>query len=132
VILRFFVINIIISVSTIKKLVSDTAVYGLSSIVGRLINYLLVPLLTRVFTQAEYGANAEFYGYISFLNILLAHGMETAFFRFSQEQKPQQVFANAFISVLSISTSFCSLVAKFLNGLDMKIIQNLFGILQAY
>lgn len=107
--------------STIKKLVSDTAVYGLSSIVGRLINYLLVPLLTRVFTQAEYGANAEFYGYISFLNILLAHGMETAFFRFSQEQKPQQVFANAFISVTGASAFFGLLILLFSRPISIWI-----------
>jgi O-antigen/teichoic acid export membrane protein len=97
-------------VSTIKKLAGQTAVYGLSSIAGRFINYLLVPLFTRVFTQAEYGINAEFYAYISFLNILLTHGMETAFFRFAQENNSRKVYAQAFISIFGASSFFFLLV----------------------
>jgi len=108
-------------VSAIKKLVGDTAIYGLSSIVGRLINYLLVPVLTRVFTQAEYGANAEFYGYISFFNIILTHGMETTFFRFSQDAGQKQVYANAFFSVAIISLLFGTAILFFGNTISKAI-----------
>jgi O-antigen/teichoic acid export membrane protein len=108
-------------VSAIKKLVGDTAIYGLSSIAGRFINYLLVPLLTRVFTQAEYGANAEFYGYISFLNIILTHGMETTFFRFSQDNNSQKVFANAFLSVFFVSFVFGLSIILFGNQISKLI-----------
>ncbi len=92
--------------SQIKKLAGQTAIYGLSSIAGRFLNYLLVPLFTRVFTQMEYGVNVEFYAYISFFNIILTHGMETAFFRFAQKEDPQKVFANALISVIGASSIF--------------------------
>ena len=67
----------------LKKLVKQTAIYGLSSIVGRLINYFLVPLYTRIFLPQEYGIVTELYAYASFLMILCTFGMETTFFRFS-------------------------------------------------
>ncbi len=107
--------------SAIKKLVGDTAIYGLSSIVGRLINYLLVPVLTRVFSQAEYGANAEFYGYISFINIILTHGMETTFFKFSQDSGEKKVYANAFFSVAFISFLFGLFILFFGNTISKAI-----------
>ncbi|MEQ9422953.1 MAG: polysaccharide biosynthesis C-terminal domain-containing protein [Cyclobacteriaceae bacterium] len=67
----------------LKKLASDTALYGASSIIGRFLNYLLVPLYTSVFVPGEYGIVTEFYAYIAFLNILYVMGLETAYFRFS-------------------------------------------------
>ena len=70
----------------LKKLLGQTAIYGLSSIVGRLLNYLLVPLYTRYFTTSEYGDVTLFYAYAAFLLIILSYGMETAFFRFSQRE----------------------------------------------
>ena len=63
----------------LKKLLGQTAIYGLSSIVGRLLNYLLVPLYTRYFTTSEYGDVTLFYAYAAFLLIILSYGMETAF-----------------------------------------------------
>ncbi|MBP7512031.1 MAG: polysaccharide biosynthesis C-terminal domain-containing protein [Bacteroidia bacterium] len=92
--------------STIKKLAGQTAIYGLSTILGRFFYFLLVPLYTRVFTQVEYGINTEFYAYISFLNILLTHGMETAFFRFAEKENSKQVFANALVSVIGVASFF--------------------------
>lgn len=102
------------AMSQLKKLAGETAVYGLSSIAGRFLNYLLVPIFTRVFTQTEYGINVEFYAYISFFNIILTHGMETAFFRFAQKENSMQVFANALISV--IGASFLFLFIMFFAG----------------
>lgn len=99
--------------STVKKLAGQTAIYGLSTILGRFINYLLVPLYTRVFSNGEYGVNTEFYGYIAFLTILLTHGMETAFFRFANKDNGKQVFANAAWSVLTVSTGFAVLFLGF-------------------
>jgi len=92
--------------STVKKLAGQTAVYGFSTIFGRFINYLLVPLYTRVFTDVEYGINSEFYAYMAFFNILLTHGMETAFFRFAEKENSKQVFANAFISIMGVAGAF--------------------------
>lgn len=88
----------------LKKLASQTAIYGLSSIVGRLLNYLLVPLHTRVFLPDAYGVVTEMYSYVAFLMIVLTYGFETAFFRFArnEEDKPT-VYSTSLIS-LSISS----------------------------
>ena len=69
--------------SIAKKLASQTAIYGVSSIVGRVLSYLLVPIYTRVFGREEYGVVTELYAYVAFLNIVFTYGMETAYFRFA-------------------------------------------------
>ncbi|MCC7232516.1 MAG: polysaccharide biosynthesis protein [Bacteroidia bacterium] len=90
--------------SIIRKLVGQTAVYGLSSILGRLLNYLLVPLYTRVFHAGEYGVVTQLYAYASFLNVLYTYGLETAFFRFFQSEKENsRVFSTALLSILGTS-----------------------------
>ncbi|WP_400193356.1 polysaccharide biosynthesis C-terminal domain-containing protein [Hymenobacter sp. B81] len=66
-----------------KKLAGQTAVYGVSSIVGRMLNFLLVPLFTARFGAADYGVVTELYAYVAFLNVVFTYGMETAFFRFA-------------------------------------------------
>lgn len=66
----------------LKKLASDTAVYGLSSLLGRLLNYLLVPFHTLIFEPQAYGVVSVFYADAAFLNVIYLYGMETAFFRF--------------------------------------------------
>ena len=71
----------------IKKLAGQTAVYGLSSIIGRLLNYLLVPLYTRLFLPEVYGVVTELYAYVSFLLIILTYGTETGFFRFARDNE---------------------------------------------
>lgn len=94
----------------LKKLAGQTAVYGLSSIVGRLLNYFLVPLYTRVFVTGEYGIITEMYAYVSFLIVILTYGMETGFFRFSQSHSNKnQVYATALISVFVTSITFIAL-----------------------
>ena len=86
--------------SQLKKLASQTAIYGLSTILGRFLNYLLVPLHTRVFGTADYGVVSELYAYVSFFVVVLTYGMETTFFRFSQdEEKRDKVFPTAFVSI---------------------------------
>lgn len=101
----------------LRRLAGQTAVYGLSSIVGRLINFLLVPLYTRVFVDpGEYGVITEMYTYVAFLIIILTYGMETAFFRFSEKEEPAQknsVFSTSLFSVLSTSILFIFLVIVF-------------------
>ncbi|OUJ70148.1 lipopolysaccharide biosynthesis protein [Hymenobacter crusticola] len=69
--------------SVAKKLVGQTAVYGVSSIVGRALTFLLVPLYTSRFPAAAYGIVTELYAYVAFLNIFFTYGMESAFFRFA-------------------------------------------------
>ena len=76
--------------SGIKSLVKDTAIYGLSSIVGRFLNYLLVPLYTAKLAASSggYGVITEVYSYVALLLVLLTFGMETTFFRFVNKEKP--------------------------------------------
>lgn len=82
--------------SIIKKLASQTAVYGLSTMLGRFLNYALVPLYLSKFTPAEYGVVSVMFTYASFLAIFFALGLETAFFHFSQKtNQPAKVFSTA-------------------------------------
>ena len=89
-----------------KKLLSQTAIYGLSSVIGRLLNYLLVPLYTRVFIPEDYGVITEMYAYLAFFLIFLTYGMETTFFRFSNKYKKRNVYSTALISVLTTALLF--------------------------
>ncbi len=93
--------------SALKKLAAQTAIYGLPTIVGRLLNYLLVPLQTYIFLPDQYGIVGELYAWTSLLFVVLTYGMETAFFRFSQnsEQK-ESVFSTIVISLLTTSLLF--------------------------
>ncbi len=96
----------------LKKLASDTAVYGVSSIVGRMLTYLLVPIYTRVLGQDQYGIVTEFYAYAAFFNVLYVYGMETAFFRYSNIYKEQgkKVYQVAATSVIATSVLLSSLL----------------------
>ena len=94
-----------------KKLLSQTAIYGLSSVIGRLLNYLLVPLYTRYFLPAEYGVVTELYAYVAFLVIVLTYGLETAFFRFSKKNNDVKVvYSTALISLIVSSVIFVVLM----------------------
>jgi len=92
----------------IKQLAGQTAVYGLSSVIGRFLNYLLVPLHVAIFQPAAYGVVTELYAYVAFLVIILTYGMETAYFRFlnSSDNKSQNAFRTAFTSLLFTTTLF--------------------------
>ncbi len=97
--------------SIIKKLAGQTAVYGLSSIAGRFLNYLLVTLHTRVMSVEEYGVSAYFYALIPFAAVFFSYGMETAFFRFYQkEDNKAKVFSTAFTAVALVSIILGALI----------------------
>lgn len=108
----------------LKRLASQTAIYGLSSIIGRLINYLLVPLYTYSFTTSEYGIVSEFYAYAGFLAVVLTFGMETGYFRFREREGVD--------SALVYSTSLRFLLATNLGFLILVIAldQTIAGALQ--
>jgi O-antigen/teichoic acid export membrane protein len=98
----------------LKKLASQTAIYGLPTIVGRLLSYLLNPLFTYNFSAKEFGINSSAYAYVSFLLVLLTYGMETTLFRFSQtEENKQTVYSTALISVFSSSLLFILVMSLF-------------------
>ena len=103
--------------ANLKGLLKDTAIYGLSSIVGRFLNYLLVPLWTYCMPRetGDYGVTVNFYGYTALLLTLLTFGMETTLFRFANKEntEPDTVFSNAFAFVGSLTGLFLVLVLGF-------------------
>jgi O-antigen/teichoic acid export membrane protein len=100
--------------SSLRKLASQTAVYGLSSIIGRILGYLLVPIHTRVLNEAAYGSVVEFYSYVALFLIILTYGLETAFFRFSESTgRRQAVMSTSFLSILFSSVVFLILIFIF-------------------
>ncbi|PTX14598.1 O-antigen/teichoic acid export membrane protein [Pontibacter mucosus] len=98
--------------SIAKKLVGQTAAYGLSSIVGRALNYLLVPVYTSVFLPAEYGVVSYLYAFVGFFNILYTYGMETAFFRFANKPDADQkkLYRQVFSLIISSSAVFTAIL----------------------
>lgn len=101
----------------IKSLAKDTAIYGLSSIIGRFLNWCLVPLYTQVFPAAEYGVVTYVYSVVALALIILTYGMETGFFRFANHERwrdPMQVYSTALVSLAVTSTVFIALVWAFL------------------
>lgn len=97
----------------IKALAGQTVIYGLGTIVPRLLNYLLTPFYVRVFVSGEYGQISELYAWIALLLAILTFGMETTFFRFSQKEDSGEVFNNAETIVLLITAIFLILYGFF-------------------
>ncbi len=98
----------------LRKLAGQTAIYGLSSILGRLLNYLLVPLYTRVFDPAEYGIVTQLFALAAFFNIVFTYGLETAYFRFFQTEKGnEKVYSTSLISIISSSLTLGLLMVIF-------------------
>ncbi|MDR2083540.1 MAG: oligosaccharide flippase family protein [Bacteroidales bacterium] len=99
-----------------KKLASETAIYGLSSIIGRTLNFLLFPMYVYIFPPEEYGIINNLYAYVAFLLILLTYGMETAFFRYSKKHlNSNEVYSTSASSIFSTSLIFLLVVTLFLN-----------------
>lgn len=101
--------------SKISKLAGETALYGLGSIVPRLLNFLLFPLHTRVFNPEDYGVVSYLYVFVAFLNIVYTFGMETAYFRFATKEghDPKHVFNIAQTTVTGISMAISGLMIAF-------------------
>ncbi|HLP19821.1 MAG TPA: oligosaccharide flippase family protein, partial [Chitinophagales bacterium] len=106
----------------IKRLASQTVVYGLSSILGRFLNYLMVPLYTYYFTKYEYGVVSEFYAYTGFLATLLVFGLETGFFRFgSDSENKEKVYSTALNFIVGSNALFVLLIALFISPLSESL-----------
>ena len=108
--------------ANLKSLAKDTAIYGLSSIIGRFLNYLLVPLYTAKMSAASggYGVITNVYAYTALLLVILTYGMETTFFRFAnkEDENPKTVYSTTLISVGTTSLLFVLLVLAFLPGIS--------------
>lgn len=94
--------------SVIKKFLGDTAIYGFSTIISRLFNFILTPIFTTVFAPSVYGIFTKMYSYVSIVNAVLAFGMETTYFRYlnKHEDRKQEVYNNAFLTILIVASLF--------------------------
>ena len=102
--------------SEMKTLAKDTAIYGLSSIIGKFLNYLLVPLYTYALARtADYGIVTNIYAWTALLLVILTYGMETGFFRFAnrEDYDAGTVYKTAYITLLVSSALFTLLVVLF-------------------
>lgn len=115
----------------IKKLAGETAIYGLSTILARMINFLIVPLYTRVLTTESYGAYAEIMSYIAVLQVVLVFGLETGCFKFANNIRnrirdnqstdglnPESPFSTALTTVFASSALFFFLMVIFAGPLS--------------
>ena len=101
--------------STAKKFAGQTAIYGISTIAGRVLSFFLTPVYTRAYSAKVYGVFGNLYSYASMLNALLAFGMETTFFRYLNKRPDdkQLIYNNSFGAVLTISALFFLLTFPF-------------------
>ncbi len=111
--------------ANLRHLAKDTAIYGLSSIVGRFLNYLLVPLYTHCMPSGsgDYGVSTNVYAYVALLLVILTFGMETTLFRFANREgeRPDTVFSTAFLAVGTLATLFFVLVCIFIDPIGAAL-----------
>ncbi len=111
--------------ASIKTLAKDTAIYGLSSIVGRFLNYLLVPLYTHVISAASggYGIVTNLYAYTALILVILTFGMETTFFRFAnkEDEDANTVFSTSLALVSALSLLFLGAVVLFATPISQEL-----------
>ena len=99
----------------LKQLAGQTMIYGLSTILARIINFLFVPIYTRLLTPESYGVVTEFMAYIAVLQVVLVLGLETGCFRFANKEgvDPRKVYSSAFVTVFCVSVTFLALMIAF-------------------
>ena len=99
----------------LKQLAGQTAIYGLSTILARIINFLFVPIYTRMLTPESYGVVTEFMAYIAVLQVVLVLGLETGCFRFANKEgvDKNKAYSNAFVTVFGVSAAFLALMIAF-------------------
>lgn len=99
----------------LKQLAGETAIYGFSSILARVLNFLFVPIYTRMLTQVQYGVVTEFMAYIAILQVLLVLGLETGCFRFANKEgeDPRRVYSGALLAVFGLNLAFLAVMVAF-------------------
>jgi O-antigen/teichoic acid export membrane protein len=108
--------------SSVKKLAGQTLWYGVSSIFGRFLNYLLTPILATIFASADYGRITTLFAIAAFLNIFFTYGLETAYFRFSAQGQENKVY-NTSVSSILITTSLLTLILLLLSHTTAQFLE---------
>ena len=113
----------VIMANPLKQLAGQTMIYGLSTILARIINFLFVPIYTRLLTPESYGVVTEFMAYIAVLQVVLILGLETGCFRFANKEgvDSRKVYANAFVTVFCISATFLALMIAFASPISTAL-----------
>ncbi len=109
--------------NSIKKLASETVIYGLGTIAPRLLNYLLLtPFYTSIFQQSEYGVVIELYAYVALVMVILTFGMETTYFKFASTEKDKnKVYSTAALFLLAASVIFIFVINIFTPDIANKL-----------
>lgn len=103
----------------IKALAKETAIYGASSILGRFLNWCLVPLYVYIFPTEEYGIVSYLYSFTAVALVILTYGMETGFFRFANKhESPDTVYSTSLLSIGGTSVLFIILLTLFINPIS--------------
>ena len=99
----------------LKQLAGQTVIYGLSTILARIINFLFVPIYTRLLSPESYGVVTEFMAYIAVLQVVMVLGLETGCFRFANKEgvDSRKVYSNAFVTVFCVSATILALMIGF-------------------
>ena len=107
----------------LKQLAGQTVLYGLSTILARIINFLFVPIYTRLLSPESYGVVTEFMAYIAVLQVVLVMGLETGCFRFANKEGVDsgKVYSNAFVTVFGISTTFLAVMIAFAEPISSSL-----------
>lgn len=108
-----------------KRLAGDTAIYGVSSIVGKFLNWMLVPMYTRILaTEGDFGIVTNMYAWSALLLVILTYGMETGFFRFINKKEltaPMQVYTTTLFSIAFTSVMFVILVFSAIHPISSSL-----------
>ncbi|MES3019785.1 MAG: oligosaccharide flippase family protein [Bacteroidota bacterium] len=105
--------------SAIKKFAGQTAIYGLSTIISRLLNFILTPIYVRIYPAKVYGIFTVMFSWVSIFNAILAFGMETTFFRYlnKYENDKQKVYNNTFIAIFALCIVFLAFSLLFVEDI---------------
>ena len=107
----------------LKQLAGETAIYGFSSILARVLNFLFVPIYTRTLSQIQYGVVTEFMAYIAILQVVLVLGLETGCFRFANKEgeDPRKVYSGALLAVTGLNLGFLALMVAFSGSISAAL-----------
>jgi O-antigen/teichoic acid export membrane protein len=108
----------------LKQLSMDTAIYGISTVVGRFLNFLLIPFFTNIFHPEEYGIIQLIYAYIAILNIFYIYGMDSSFLKFAslkQLDESKDNFSTPYIAVFTTSLVFSFIIISFRNSIALEL-----------
>ena len=107
----------------LKQLAGETAIYGFSSILARVLNFMFVPLYTRMLTQVQYGVVTEFMAYIAILQVVLVLGLETGCFRFANKEgeDPRKVYSGALLAVTGLNLAFLACMVAFSQSISAAL-----------